>query len=50
MKTINVNQIIVYADVSGLKKGTHEITLQAEIPVGVELISITPGIIQVKLQ
>ena len=50
MKTINVNQIIVYADVSGLKKGTHEITLQAEIPVGVELISITPSIIQVKLQ
>lgn len=50
VKEIKKEDIILYLDLQGLEKGTHTVPIQAEVPSGIQVVSIRPSIIQVKIE
>jgi len=49
VKEIKKENIILYLDLKGLEKGTHTVPIQADVPNGIQVVSIRPSIIQVKI-
>ncbi|MGI6704822.1 MAG: YbbR-like domain-containing protein [Clostridia bacterium] len=49
VKEIKKESIILYLDLQGLEKGTHTVPVQADVPYGIQVISIRPSVIQVEI-
>ncbi len=47
---LDINDIVIFLDVSELKEGIYQLPLQAKVPPGIKLVKIEPNIVKATLE